>query len=124
MGIAILFAVSALAALGFAQIAAIVLSARLCRAVPLFWILAVVAAVAGPFVLTAPVPVKHGSGAEALIGYLFVSAFNRFNAVCFVGAVVSAIVALLPLGRWRIVSAAGWGFASAFAVQAIRLLTA
>lgn len=123
MGMITLVAVCVYAGVAGVLIVAAVLSAARCRAVPLFWILALICAVVGPFALSAPLPVKHGGDFGAVIGYLFDIAFTRFNLLCFVGAVVSAGVALLPVGLLRIVSAASWGFASSFAVHSFLLFS-
>lgn len=122
MGIVALIGVCFFAAVTVALLVSTVVSAVQCRTVPLFWVLALISAAVGPFVLKAPLPVNHG-GDYGSFGYLFDVAFSKFNLLCFFGAVVSSVVALLPVGLLRIISAASWGFASSFAVHLFYLLS-
>jgi hypothetical protein len=121
MGIVTLAGACFFAAVTVALLASVVVSAVQCRTVPLFWIFAVISAVAGPIVLNPPLPVNHG-GDYGSFGYLFDIAFSKFNLLCFFGAATSSVVALLPVGLLRIMSAVSWGFASSFAARLFYLL--
>ena len=103
-------------------VAATVGSSVRCRAIPLFWVLAVVSAIAMPFALKYPLPVNSGTDYGSF-GYFLDGAFSKFNLVCVCGAVASGVIALLPIDTFRVVSAASWGFATALAVRLFRLLS-
>ena len=120
MGIALFVAVLLYSAVAFAVVSVSAFSAVRCSKIPAFWVGAIVCAVLGPFVLNAPIPVNRG-GTDWWVGYLLEAVFTKFNLICFVGAGLSALAAR-SRGALRALSAASWGFASAFAVRTFHLL--
>ena len=116
MGLVALIALLAYIGAALVVASAAIVSAVRLRAIPLFWILAVIAAAAIPFVINEPMP-KKGNMDHAAFSFFLEGAFTRFNLVCVVGALVSCVMSYLPIGLFRISSAMSWGFASALAVR-------
>jgi hypothetical protein len=102
-------------------LSAAIVSGFRCRAVPLYWLLAVASAGLFPVVFRQPLP--HRSGGEyGSFGFFIEGAFSATSFVCMGGSVVALILALLNNEFGRLVSAVSWGFLSMAVVRTIQLL--
>lgn len=93
----------------------------------MFWLLASISAASMPFAMSMPLPksgVSHLLSSLLWDGDLLQGEYSRLNLVCFCGAMLSLLLAELPIGKFRILSAISWGFTAAFSIHLIRLIAA
>jgi hypothetical protein len=122
MGLIALFGLAVLIGVGSAALIATGVASFRSRSVPLFWIVAVVLAVALPFAFVGAAPLQTSSGSDyGALGHFLNTAFSWVNAVIVGGAVLSMLLSLGSNPLLRVASAATWGFLASFVVRIANL---
>jgi hypothetical protein len=103
------------------SLSAVIASAFRCRAVPLYWLVAVASAALLPLIFAQPRPRRSGTEYGAF-SHFIEGAISAPIFVCIVGSVVALILLLVNNAAVRSVSAASWGFLSTSVVRTIQVL--